>query len=339
MNTKRIVYLDIAKAIGIFLVVLGHVVTSDTEMKRIIYSFHMPLFFLLSGILIKPRVSWNFSTWKEFISKKAFALLLPYLSWGLIYSKFSFKNLVYILYGTRETLIRADCLTSLWFLPVMFVAFIIVQFVLLCFQRAKCSNLFLTLAALALVAVGYFVPHVPRFGWPFGFDVALVASSFMLVGYVAKSILNKIQESDFWVIILYLALFCAIFFFTVKMSTSQVGYVLMANAIYGKLPIFYVNALIGSAIVILLSMLLSKPIKIAMPLTVVGEATLGIFLVHKPFVELAQKLCDRFIYVHSFNLPLLAIGIAVICLIISLVAVKIITKVAPFMIGKRYEKN
>ena len=45
----RIEYIDLAKAIGIFLVCLGHTVDPDTQLKTIIYAFHMPLFFILSG--------------------------------------------------------------------------------------------------------------------------------------------------------------------------------------------------------------------------------------------------------------------------------------------------
>ena len=43
-------FIDIVKGIGIFLVVLGH---QNTILTQEIYSFHMPLFFFLSGIFIK----------------------------------------------------------------------------------------------------------------------------------------------------------------------------------------------------------------------------------------------------------------------------------------------
>ena len=40
---KRIEWIDIAKGIGILLVVLGHI-TKNEVLYEIIYSFHMPLF-------------------------------------------------------------------------------------------------------------------------------------------------------------------------------------------------------------------------------------------------------------------------------------------------------
>ena len=55
--SKRIAYLDIAKGIGILLVVLGHnyVRISIPGMGKFIFSFHMPFFFLLSGMLFKAH--------------------------------------------------------------------------------------------------------------------------------------------------------------------------------------------------------------------------------------------------------------------------------------------
>ena len=73
---KRIEYLDIAKGIGILLVVLGH---NDFEvislfMQRLIYSFHMPLFFFLSGYFINTAVPFF-----DFFKKRFHALIKPYL--------------------------------------------------------------------------------------------------------------------------------------------------------------------------------------------------------------------------------------------------------------------
>ena len=49
LTKKRLNYLDYAKGIGILLVVLGHIY--NNSVKLWIYSFHMPLFFIISGYL------------------------------------------------------------------------------------------------------------------------------------------------------------------------------------------------------------------------------------------------------------------------------------------------
>ena len=51
MNTRRDTVLDITKAIGIILMVMGHLHFSEDVFDKYIYAFHMPLFFIVSGIL------------------------------------------------------------------------------------------------------------------------------------------------------------------------------------------------------------------------------------------------------------------------------------------------
>ena len=48
---RRIEWLDVAKAIGIFLIVLGHCPIPNGVYK-ILYSFHVPLFFFLSAVVL-----------------------------------------------------------------------------------------------------------------------------------------------------------------------------------------------------------------------------------------------------------------------------------------------
>lgn len=65
--TKRIQYFDIARGIGIICVVLSHTLldsqridglsfgVAETWIFRICFSFHMPLFFILSGYFMRPN--------------------------------------------------------------------------------------------------------------------------------------------------------------------------------------------------------------------------------------------------------------------------------------------
>lgn len=50
---NRIVWIDTLKALGIIAVVVGHVVPGT--LAKIIFSFHMPLFFFISGFLFKEK--------------------------------------------------------------------------------------------------------------------------------------------------------------------------------------------------------------------------------------------------------------------------------------------
>ena len=53
-KSERIAWIDAAKGIGILLVVLGHTFNIPVWLHNWIYSFHMPLFFLLAGLIIRP---------------------------------------------------------------------------------------------------------------------------------------------------------------------------------------------------------------------------------------------------------------------------------------------
>ena len=49
--SQRIVWLDIAKALGIVAIVLGHTIQGGL-VKKYVYSFHVPMFFFLKGLLL-----------------------------------------------------------------------------------------------------------------------------------------------------------------------------------------------------------------------------------------------------------------------------------------------
>ena len=94
MNNKRCEWLDCAKGLAIVLVVLGHsfqyYLYPDGFGKalpwRIVYAFHMPFFFLLSGFSSGLSKSLKFS--RDTLVKKLKRLAVPYLAWGGYYFLF-----------------------------------------------------------------------------------------------------------------------------------------------------------------------------------------------------------------------------------------------------------
>lgn len=81
-DSHRIAWLDWAKVIGMFLVVLGHCypfASPPCYVRNLIYSFHMPLFFFMSGMLFKQR------TVAEAARKSFVALIVPLLSWNAVW--------------------------------------------------------------------------------------------------------------------------------------------------------------------------------------------------------------------------------------------------------------
>lgn len=64
------------KGVGILLVILGHCMVFENPINRIIYSFHMPLFFILSGYVYNIKYK---DLQKEFIFKKLKVLLYYFI--------------------------------------------------------------------------------------------------------------------------------------------------------------------------------------------------------------------------------------------------------------------
>ena len=74
----RDITLDVLKGIGIFLVVFAH--TNNSRLSAVIYTFHMPLFFLISGCAL------SYSSQKESLGLMRYvkSLVVPYLAFSLI---------------------------------------------------------------------------------------------------------------------------------------------------------------------------------------------------------------------------------------------------------------
>jgi fucose 4-O-acetylase-like acetyltransferase len=75
--TERLDWVDVARGIGIFAVVIGHVWTRG-GLRDAMYSFHMPLFFLLSGMLARPQPP------RAFVRRMLVTQMRPYATWLLL---------------------------------------------------------------------------------------------------------------------------------------------------------------------------------------------------------------------------------------------------------------
>ena len=75
MTKQRLLYIDIAKGIGILLVALAHndLAGYAPLLYHWIYSFHMPLFFFLSGLFFKPEIGFI-----DLLRRRFDSLLKPY---------------------------------------------------------------------------------------------------------------------------------------------------------------------------------------------------------------------------------------------------------------------
>ena len=95
---NRVDYLDIARCIGIILMVMGHI-GFKKKFTYFIHGFHMPMFFIISGYLFTLKHQEDLP-FKEYLIKKFKSLIIPYISFGIFHlcyvSIFKTFSIIYV---------------------------------------------------------------------------------------------------------------------------------------------------------------------------------------------------------------------------------------------------
>lgn len=127
MTKERYAELDLAKGAGILLVITGHIQYISEDFRNFIVAFHIPLFFIIAGMLIHIQEEDKKSLAKT-VMKKSRSILQPYFIFSLI-----FIVAQYIAYriGSSMTLelVKQNIyltfilfgMSVLWFLGALFV--------------------------------------------------------------------------------------------------------------------------------------------------------------------------------------------------------------------------
>jgi len=340
---KRIGSIDVVKGITIFLVIVGHAAgNTDAPFYRVVlYAFHMPLFFMVSGMVLKPAKEYDLQHWKNFLSKNFLALMVPYFIWGAIYSQFSYKNLGWITYGSWQALGKAGTLTSLWFLPALFGGRVLMELVFMLFSKINANSRMLAAgASVVAFAIGLLLPKL-EIGYPWCADVAVVALGFIAFGYAVQDLLKKFYTSVptfvYWIA---MAISMAMFAGGIYMQKDDLQLMLMCASTYGNIFLFFWNAISGSAAALFLSMIISDSGKkseimggVKKKVTYVGTLTFGIFILHKPFLqEVCMGILGQFGITAFEFWPVL--GASFVTLILCCLAIKVINRFVPQLMGR-----
>lgn len=326
----RIAYIDIARGFAIFLVILGHTLTVG-ELRSFIYSFHMPLFFMISGMTLKEKNPNE--KWRDFlaiIKKRASSYYIPYLMWGLFYTTLNLTNFLKLLWGTYKMLHKIHALSSLWFLPALLVASILSEFAMQLLKNTNCSWAIFIVSFLFFL-IGFIMPPIKRYGWPFGLNIGFTAAGFMLWGYLLKKILAKFSMMPEQSAIIVASMLFAVLFH-LKYKIIPICSVSMHVGRYDNIALFLINALLGSITVISVAICIDKVFPKTTLLQYIGQNTLGILVLHKPIVQyLGNRALERG---YPNDTLYVTFGIALIGGVISLMLTAVITKLAPILVGK-----
>ena len=192
--SSRIKWIDQAKGIGIILVMIGHTYLDD---KFIFWftSFHMALFFFLSGCTFKYKEGFV-----NFLISKIKSLLIPYvffvfvtLSWNC-FSAVSHGN-NYIVFDNLLLYLIQCRFTHLWFLTCLFISeimFYLLYKLTLSFERKIFILIFISIVCLIIEFIYRFLFNISIF-W--NIDLVPMAVSFMIIGYSMKDKISNIKIS------------------------------------------------------------------------------------------------------------------------------------------------
>lgn len=244
-KNNRNIAIDILKGIGILLVILGHMKINET-FRTFIFSFHMPLFFLVAGLFyhVKPI--------KESLQRDVKRLLIPYLFTAVIVSfiicflhyqgistiKGEILDILYCSGAPHHSKYLGDMpyIGAIWFLCALFWSKNIYNYVVV---KSKYPLFFSVLISVTATLIDYYIVNLP-----FGILPGCSAMIFIALGQH----LPRIIDSKSKVTLLTICWLISIF-------TSRI---LMVSCDYGCYPVDVLGAVGGTCFFLKISELIDK---------------------------------------------------------------------------------
>lgn len=342
--SKRINFIDIAKAFAIIFIAFGHTIVHSAHCGNIfkfLYSFHVVLFFILSGYTFKIKKDESI---KEFIWKKFKRIMVPYFIWAILFlipymifgsnigntldtsSSFDFKQqIINIIYGNgNASALKQN--TSLWFLPALFSIEILYYIIIYNINKLKINKIIII---IPLLIVSYLSNNYLNIYLPWGINTSLVIGVLFYIGYLCKEYNLFSKEKIFrirFIIILFIIGFLAFYF---NDTVSCVDYK------YGNLTLALLSGFCLSVCIIYLSFKISKN----RILEYIGRNTMGILIFHKIIILLFQtkmgiisSILRNSNIIAEMSLSTIIVFVSIIC---SIIGTETIKKVLPFAIGEK----
>ncbi|WP_165775894.1 acyltransferase family protein [Bifidobacterium scaligerum] len=197
LSRKRVVWIDAAKGIAMILVFYGHLGEYWFPVLKtsfvVVYLFHMPLFFFLSGLFFHAR--YNF---RELLTRRAYQLLVPYYVFSCLMLGKPIGHVLFpqIYAGKKSSVINGSAwqeilaiifntTNGLWFFWSLFWASIFVWIII----RILHDNKRLIVAvSILLLLCDVLVQHYITIALPFTMNRVLSSTAYVALGYVSREI-------------------------------------------------------------------------------------------------------------------------------------------------------
>lgn len=335
-KNNRIMWVDELKGFAIILVMCGHAIFPDL-LKGELYSFHIPLFFFLSGYVFSIR---KYNGFREFLKSKVRSLIIPLLSFSIFIFVFDFivKYLILGIYDLKRVLfeipgfviqIRGTFLGgSIWFLPCLFITEIMFYFII---KVTKNKNIKILLSIIICAIVGYIYFRYINKLLPWSIDAALTAVFFLGLGYLSKNcemIIDKIIDIKMAIILV-----------VINVVSAYLNYQILGEHVdlyackQGNVLLYYISAISGIYMCISIKRLLQT----SDILTRIGKNSLIYYCMHGSIFTIFTAVITSFTNIESCNFVKgLVIGsiMVVLAAIIIWFVSDFINRKCPFILGK-----
>ncbi len=280
---QYLIWPNIMKAILISTVVLAHSNHMPYEIGKIIYWFHMPCFFILSGYFFKmPEL--NKTAVQEWILKKAKKMLIPCVVYFIICTafegSFKLKKIIYFLYGGKMVG------GVYWFITVLFISHMVMLILLAKFRIKTQWSLVILMYTVGIAWSKLMVPEsiagYPMYlRFPWNADVVLVALPYVYIGhrmrdYICRKKIRKIEYLASGIVALAIISVTAYLF----VSGELVFLIDMRYSVYKNWVLTLVIPICFFVVLFLLSKVVEKMPVINSVLFYVGDASLIIMYLH-----------------------------------------------------------
>ena len=318
MNKERLNYLDLAKGFGIFAITLGHIY-SNNFIRTWLCSFHLSLFFIISGILIR-HTNIDERSFKDAVIVRFKRLIIPYfyfevlaiLIWMLLNNKI---NLITFKWSIMDTILIYTKAGATWFLPCLFVSELVFIFLIKVIKNNKLRILIF----MTIFIIPFFIESKNHFIIVFFRN--FTAIGFLAFGYYSY---NFIMEKDIdarYVIFTILM--------TIGLSILN-GVVDLYSLKYNNPVIYTICSIFGSYLVILTFKKI-KHKKINKIFNYYGTNSLIVMATQQVILS---YFISRITGINAFNYNYLyGIVILIVIMIIEIPIIYIINNYLPFMLG------
>lgn len=334
METSRITWVDASKGIGIFLVVIGHTMI-DNSYRAEIFSFHMPLFFFLSGYLFSVKKYKNF---RGVFLAKCKSLLVPYICFSvisiilsriLIHQHIDIATFIKTFILSKRNSIYYD--DPLWFLTSLFT--IEMMYYLLKKYLKNNYLLFAIVLILAYFSVTRLYVLQGKNILPWSFDQSLYFILYFCLGNLVRErglLKNNLKKSKILIGFSFIYIF---FYFSSPLYSK------LLNSLHVYLHVSmnivtFLNVVLWALIAISFVIYLSQFVSYINYINFLGKNSLIIFALHVSLgFNLINRVVGRFLGIIS-NPDLLGLTFTIGAIVILTPVILVINRYFSFILGK-----